>query len=391
MRFTVLVILLSIVGFINETKAQLAPTVYRLGINANLPFISNHTDTFSARTGWGLWGSSEFDIGQSLRFTPTLAYNNFGYSQNYFSDSGARQTRKITEHYFDFVAELNYLPSPKSTSTRINFGMGVSVLSNRVTDQPDEIGRNITVRTVNNKKSFTPNFIANLGINAPLGKYVDLGIQYTISLPHKVFPQDVSGRLGTFQIKLGFKIIPSAMKTADDAEKEKVSAAQPLSLYKKDSLIVIVRLKEKAKRIKYFKENGLYLDAEEERQNAFDDNMAIVEAFKEKFTLLPVYYFYDSDSKTILENGFDGVLLNENLVRDSSFRLPQKEYVIAELGRQFDDVSQTSGMYGLVVLDSKFQNIASPFPAFTSNAYGFLSTKEMIGKFQKRLYKYLSQ
>lgn len=390
MRFTVLVILLLIVGFINEAQAQFEPTAYRLGINANLPFVSNHKDTFSARTGWGLWGSSEFDIGQSLRFTPTLAYNNFGYSQNYQGDSSTRQRRKITEHYLDFVAELNYLPSPKSTSTRINFGMGVSVLSNRVTDQPDEIGRNITIRTVNNKKSFTPNFIANLGINAPLGKRVDLGIQYTISLPHKVHPLDVSGRLGTFQIKLGFKIIPSAMRTVDQ-EKIKASTVMPLSLYKKDSLIVIVRLKEKAKRIQYLKENGLYLDAEEERQNAFDDNMAIVEAFKEKFTLLPVYYFYDTDSKTILGDGFDGVLLNENLVRDSSFRLPKKEFIIAELGRQFDDVSQTSGMYGLVVLNASFDNIASPFPSFTSNAYGLLSTKEMIGKFQKRLYKYLTQ
>lgn len=392
MRNTLLLfsVLLFLVLCSKVSIAQNKPTAYRLGITANLPFINNHTDTFSARTGWGLWANTEYNIGEKLRFTPTFAYNNFGYNQGYFGDSGARQVRKITEHYFDAVAELNFLPSPRANSTRINFGMGVSVLSNRVTDQPDVIGRNITIRTVNNKKSLTPNFIANLGISAPLGKHIDLGIQYTISMPHKIFPLDVAGRIGTFQIKLAYKIIPREMRTVEKEEKNAVNTPA-ISLYKKDSLIVVVRLKEKAKRIEALKESGFYLDAEEEKQKAFDDNMAIVEAFKEKFTLLPVYYFYDSDSKIVLENGFDGVLLNEKLERDSSYHLPKKEYIIAELGRQFDEVSQTSGMYGLVILSAEFKNIPPPFPAFTSNAYGLLSTKEMVVKFQKRLYKYLIQ
>lgn len=383
-------LILALVIVVSNIAAQTTPTTYRLGFAANLPYINDYTDTFSARTGWGLWGNTEFNIGNRLRFTPGLAYNNFGYNQNYFNDSGATQRRKITEHYFDAVAELSYLASSKENSVRINFGMGASVLLNRFTDQPDDLDRNITIRTLNNKKPYTPNFIAHLGVSAPLNKRIDLGLQYTLSLPHKVFPRDISGRLGTFQIKLAFKI-PHPKDDNFKVEGEEEEQPQKLSLYNKDSLIVVVRLKENAKRIKSLEDQGLGVYAEEERQETLEKNIAIVEAFKEKFTLLPVYYFYNTDSKRVLENGFEGLLLNEKLERDSSFRLPKKEYIIAEFGRQFDEVSQTSGMYGLVILNDNFENIPAPFPAFTSNAYGILSTRDVIGKFQKRLYKYLKQ
>ncbi len=389
MKVNISAILLLFICFVSTASAQRSPEAYRVGIAANLPVINNHTDTFSARTGFGLWGSVEYDLNHHLRFTPTLAYNNFGYNQNYFSDSGVRQSRKITEHYFDAIAELNYLPSPKANSTRINFGMGISFLGGRVTDQPDILGRNITQRTLNNKKSFTPNFLMSLGINAPLSRKIDLGVQYIASLPHKIFPQDVSGRLGTVQIRLSYKLIPDAL--APTKPKNAENENQSVSLYNKDSLIVLVRLKENAKRIKMLQNMGELSFAEEERKDALEKNQALVEAFKEKFTLLPVYYFYDTDSKIALEKGFEGILLNEKLERDSSFKLPKKEYIIAEFARQFNEVTQTSGMYGLVIYDDNFKNIPEPFPAFTSNAYGLLSTTDVIGKFQKRLYKYLKR
>lgn len=388
MRLTIIALLFFTIGCTTKGFAQ-KPNAYRLGIAANLPFVSNFTDTFSARTGFGIFGSTEYTIGNHLRFTPALAYNNFGYNQNYFDTSGAGQLRKITEHYFDLIAELNYLPTPSANSTRINFGMGISLLGNRVTDQPDILGRNISRITVNNKKSLTPNFILNLGINAPLSRKIDLGVQYTLSLPHKIFPRDISGRLGTFQIRLSYKIEPKVFSNGEEANEADKNASY--SIFNKDSLIVVVRLKENNRRVKMLKSEGLVTDADELEKETLEKNLSLVEAFKEKFTLLPVYYFYDTDSKITLEKGFEGILLNEKLERDSSYHLPKKEYIIAEFARQFNEVTQTSGMYGLVIYDADFKNIPEPFPAFTSNAYGLLSTTEVIGKFQKRLYKYLKQ
>ncbi len=392
MKYTILVLLFFTIGYTTKGIAQ-SPENYRIGIAANLPIINNFTDTFSAKTGWGIFGNVEYAVNKHLRFNPTLAYNNFSYNQNYFNSSNIAQRRKITEHYFDIIAELNYLPTPNANSTRLNFGMGVSFLGGRITDRPDVLGQNISSITVANKKDFTPNFIMNLGINAPLSKKIDLGIQYTISLPHKIFARDISGRLGTFQIRLSYKIAAHPVSNGKKANKRKnkKNVKAFYSLYNKDSLVIVVRLKEDMYRIKLLRSEGYHVDARKIEEKQFEKNLAIVEAFKKKFTLLPVYYFYNTDSKTILKNGFDGVLLNEQLLRDSSFRLPKKEYVIAEFAREFDEVTQTSGMYGLVIYNSTFKNIAAPFPAFTPNAYGILNTVEVIEKFQKRLYRYLNQ
>lgn len=386
-------IFLTVIGFCSWINVYAQPDIYRVGIAANLPVVNAHTDTFSSRTGFGVWGNTELPINSNLRFTPTLAFNNFGYYQNYYNDSGIAQRRKITENYIDLVAELNYLPSPVANSIRINFGMGVSFLANRTTDQPDVLGQNVTQRTLDNKKAFTPNFIMNAGINAPLSKKIDFGLQYILSLPSKIYPLDVAGRLGTVQIRLSYKFDRNTAtpKKVNGDETDPNTALTSNSLYNKDSLILVVRLDENLPRIRQLKNLGQTELANKERQKTLENNLEIVEAFKEKFTLLPVYYFYDTDSKTTLENGFEGVLLNEKLERDSTYHLPKKQYLIAEFARQFDEVSQTSGMFGLVIYDEGFKNIPEPFPSFTSNAYGLLSKKEVINKFQKRLYKYLMQ
>ncbi len=361
------------------------PLNYRVGLAANLPFVSSNTDTFSARTGWGVWGDAEYKVNNNIHFHPGLGYNNFGYFQNYTTDSGIAQRRRIIEHYFDLTGQLSYSPSAEN-SARFFIGLGVSLLAQRSASQPDILGINITQATLDDKKSFAPGFLLNAGFSAPLSKKIDLGLQYNLGLPNKIRPLDITGRLSSLQIRLSYKIMPN------EGEPTKISSASNAYLpYKPDSLVIVVRLKENLQRIAILREGGNYAEANEEESNTREDNLAIVNAFKQKFTVMPVLFFYDNDSRQALTGNFEGILLNDDLKRDSNVQLPEKQYLFAEFARLFDETTQTSGMYGLVIYDDKFKNINTPFPAFTSNAYGFLNTGEVITKFQKKLVKYFNQ
>ena len=373
----------------NKVNAQNnAPLNYRVGLGANLPFVTSNTDTFSARTGWGIWGDAEYKINNKLRFHPGLAYNNFGYFQNYTNDSGITSRRRILEHYFDLTGQISISPSATENSAKFFLGLGVSFLARRSVDQADILGINITQATLDDKKSFAPGFLANVGFSAPLSKKIDLGLQYNLGVPNKIRPLDITGRLGTLQIRLSYKLIPD---NGEKKESPKRKGATNLDLpYKADSLVIIVRLKENLRRVLALREQGYPSDANEEENNTRLDNLAIMNAFKQKFTYLPVFFFYDTDNKEVLNGNFEGILLNDDAKRDSSIQLPQKQYLLAEFAQLFDETTQTSGMYGLVIYDNKFKNIREPFPAFTSNVYGFLNTGEVIAKFQKKLIKYFN-
>lgn len=365
------------------------PHAYRVGMAVNMPFITAYNDTFSARTGFGFWGNAEYKVSEKMRFSPGLAYNNFGYFQNYFNDSGSRLKRKIVEHYFDINGQLSFLPSPSENSARFFIGLGVSLLIERKPDQPDILGRNISQITLDDKKQFSPGLLMSAGFSAPLSKHIDLGLQVLFSQPNKIRPHDITGRLTTLQINLGYKIIPN--EVAAKPKKEYSYGGDGWTLpYRPDSLVLVIRLKENKRRIQMLREQGYHIDASEEEQNTLENNLELAKAFKEKFTFLPVYYFYDTDSKDALNGRFEGILLNAEMKRDSSITLPQKQHLFAEFARQFDETTQTSGMYGFVVYDDKFKNLDKPFPAFTSNAYGLLNTGEVITKFQKKLKRYFT-
>ncbi|KAB2915112.1 MAG: PorT family protein [Bacteroidetes bacterium] len=361
---------------------------YRLGFNINMPFVTAHTDTFKSRVGWGLWGEAEYKLSNRWRVMPGLAYNSFGFNQYFYNDSGAVERRVITEHYMELGSRFSYQPLEDENSVRIILGAAFSFLVDRKTSFPDIEGTNVTRLTLDNKKSMQPGILLSAGFMAPLSKRIDLGIQYNQGLPAKIHPLDVVGRVGSLQVKLNYKIVPRRAETVLQPE---VQADMATDLpYKYDSLMLIVRVKENFTRIALLKDQGYLEEAEDERLKALEAAMEIRNAFTEKLTFIPVYFIYDSDSKLALNGKFDGILLNSAMQRDSSIKLPAKQHLFAEFARQFDEVSNTSGMYGLVVYTDKFKNIPEPFPAFVSNAYGFLNEAEVVAKFEKRLKKYFA-
>jgi hypothetical protein len=368
------------------TKAK-GPLAYRLGITVNLPLVNAYTDTFKARTGWGLWGEAEYFLATRWRMHPTLAYNNFGYSQTYHNDSAALQTRNITEHYFEPKVLFSFLTSTEPNSASVYAGAGASLLVGRKVTLPDVEGVNVTQLTLDNKKSMSYGLLLTAGFMAPLSSKIDLGVQYTLGLPSKVYPLDITGRLGTIQVKLGFKIVPD-YDGQPRPKKSKRKQQNFVPLYYKDSICFIVRLKENLTRITLLEQQGFRADAQFEREKTREENLKVMNAFKDKFTACPVYFIYDTDSKAAVADNFKGILLNANLNRDSTLSLPPLQHLFTEFARQFDEVSQTSGMFGLVVYNEKFKNIPPPFPSFVSDAYGILKYHEVVERYQKRLLKY---
>lgn len=369
------------------------PQAYSAGLSANLPILLAYTDTFSARTGWGLWGNAEYALGRGWAFTPGLAYNSFGFNQYFYNDSGVIQRRKITEHYFDLMAGFSFTPGGYNNGIRIHTGLGVSLLGQRNTDLPDELGRNISQITIDKKKSFSAGLLLSVGLSAPLSKKVDVGLNYLQGIPINVYPRDIVGRVGTLQLTVGYRFIPKTTpKNWANVEDEETSFALTTEpLYKKDSLVILVRLKENKKRILALKEGGYLNDAAELEEETRYNNMQVYEAVNKNFNQLTVYYFYDTDSKAVLAGNTDNVLLDTNLIRDASIVWPQKQVFFAEFATRFDEVSQTSGMYGWVVYTDNFKEVPPPFPAFVSNAYGLLSKKEVISRFNKKLAQYFQQ
>mgnify|MGYP004364939915 CR=1 FL=1 len=93
----------------------------------------------------------------------------------------------------------------------------------------------------------------------------------------------------------------------NEGEPTKISSASNAYLpYKPDSLVIVVRLKEHLQRIAILREGGNYAEANEEESNTREDNLAIVNAFKQKFTVMPVLFFYDNDSRQALTGNFEG-------------------------------------------------------------------------------------
>jgi hypothetical protein len=193
------------------------------------------------------------------------------------------------------------------------------------------------------------------------------------------------------QVQVNYKLEKKPKTTAEPGEIKKRDDDEEVERpYKRDSLVLLVRLSENLTRINLLKQQGEPAEAEKERLYTQEENLKVMEAFREEFKLFPVLFFYDTDSKTALKGNFEGLFLNPSLQRDSTIELPQRQYLFAEFGRQFDEMSQTSGMFGFVIYDDRFRQVPSPFPSFVSDKYGILSKKEVIARVNKKLKKYFS-
>ena len=96
---------------------------------------------------------------------------------------------------------------------------------------------------------------------------------------------------------------------------------------------IAFRLQDYKQRIDYYEKNGMADKAEAERTRIAQQNQQIAGYFKQYFNFSPVYFFYASQGKALLNR--QPVLLNERLEPDASIPLPAEVYV---MGFGIDDI-----------------------------------------------------
>lgn len=193
--------------------------------------------------------------------------------------------------------------------------------------------------------------------------------------------------------------------------------------------VLLVRLSTQESKIKALRSIGKHAEADKVQQEQFLKNQRIYRAFKKSYTFSPVYFFYNTDTDKVLlcELGqvlytladgtvdFDkasvcrlqGMLLNENLERDSSITVESKHIYIAEFSNleradsgepDKPGASATnqefSSFTALRILDKNMKQLSSPFPYYVrtfSTFDPFRRTEvQVVQKMNDRLKKFYS-
>ncbi len=146
---------------------------------------------------------------------------------------------------------------------------------------------------------------------------------------------------------------------------------------------LLVRLKTGELQAAAMERSGNATEANEYRRKQKEENLAIVKAFIRNFRFCPVYFFFSSCSQKISNKDFEGCLLNNELLPDSSRIPPTSVFLIAEFGN-----SEKQQIEGLIVMDATFKQLAKPFPFLIrkyENPMAARSYDEMVLQLEKKL------
>lgn len=136
---------------------------------------------------------------------------------------------------------------------------------------------------------------------------------------------------------------------------------------------LLVRLKTSENKISKLIEYGRNSEAEKVKREQLEDNLNIIQAFKNHFEFCPVYFFLSGNSKQVRSGELGNIFVNENLEIDTTIQFTG-EYLTADFSRtqgvptkdeNGTQVATTSsfGLPALVVMDKNFVQMSNPFPA----------------------------
>lgn len=120
---------------------------------------------------------------------------------------------------------------------------------------------------------------------------------------------------------------------------------------------LIVRLQTNEKSINAYRQAGKNELADKIAAERNGLNQKIVDAFKNYFTFCKVYFIYAKNTGALSKEK-SGIFLDGNLKPDTSIKLKEKYFLIAEYGSFTADERGNS----LVVLDSGLTQLQEPFP-----------------------------
>jgi hypothetical protein len=157
---------------------------------------------------------------------------------------------------------------------------------------------------------------------------------------------------------------------------------------------LLVSLQERAMGIASLRKMGYDASANQIIKQQLLQNKIIVNGFRKRFNYCPVYFFYNTNNDSVLAGHTNGIFLDTNLVVDPTIKLRESFFLVAEEGdmemadQATDEDSanaQPVATYtvrsgGILVMDSRFKVLHSPFPYFTE-----YSTFNKFGKAVEKL------
>lgn len=123
-------------------------------------------------------------------------------------------------------------------------------------------------------------------------------------------------------------------------KKQKQSIAKEhISQLKSGALLV--RLQSKKNTISILRKSGNDQQADIIEKKQAEENLCIIQAFRQKFQFCPTYFFYNDFTNQIINNQIENIIfLNDSLKPDSTIKLNYKFLYIAEFGNISHDTAK---------------------------------------------------
>lgn len=110
--------------------------------------------------------------------------------------------------------------------------------------------------------------------------------------------------------------------------------------------VVLVRIHGRSREINYYKKYNNFKAAEKIEMKTQEFNRNLIKAFRESFKFCPVYFFEDTFSDQIFSGNLDQVVFySDSLILDTTIKINNSDFFIAELGVTEGDTSRYRNDY----------------------------------------------
>lgn len=147
---------------------------------------------------------------------------------------------------------------------------------------------------------------------------------------------------------------------------------------------ILVRLKTDSLKIKALEKGGFLKEAKKAKLKLYKDNKETILSFAKTFDFCPVFFFYSDKSEEIRKGNILGNVFDSNLKIVEEEALKSKPFFVAKFGK-----TENLGIHALILMDSYFIPLKSPFPFYQRQYILFSTIKLSKARIAKKLNKRL--
>lgn len=360
---------------------------FGLKANGNYAHLRSSDFTYQSIIKPGLGLFAAYDIARFLRPQVEVEMSSIGIQKS--------TTDRTNKNYFDMSLLLNLVPG----RSNVLLTAGVSLSTNSGIYQKTLNGTSPggLSSTFDKSEYGRQDFFLVTGLAIPLSRKLDLYTRYYYTTTSKETSTSLRGKPSFLQISVALNL----NRFLDEQEKRtELNKDEEDNRTLMEGGVMLVRLNYPRNLINWYRShnnpqgadssfymNGIITEPANQDDllkadstiTAWDSiNAHIMRVFKEEFTFCKVYFFKDEHSEKVANHNFDSVFLNDQLQIDTSLHPLITRFLVAEFGF----VQLVNGLNveeELVVLNSGFRQMKSPFPYSRFNMNIFESRKKLSG------------